>query len=232
MEKEPVSPSVDEWDSAEPDHPEIIDIREPTGFALVEIRYANDPELLTQNTTLALALLMRATDKMLVQGPEYDSIILNQRSQAFTDTILKSLISEDRRASIAALASSFTLYAGFSTNKLFGDHIRSFIWEKNQFLTHFDEMHPQRQLEQQTHLRDTVYLLNYASERLLDSKLDTVTMCYEGGDMSGFDAELFREYCSPFIEEQLHQGISEEIGRNGLSSQVRKRLICEAYYWR
>lgn len=214
----------------------LIDIREttaePIGFKLFEARYGNNPEMLALNTPLALILLMQATDVTLALGPEHDATLHDEKSQTFTDSLLTAMISEKRHAGYSIVISSFANYAGFGSEEQLCEHLSGFVDDKSRYLSGFRHMRFLERLEPVAKLRDTVYLITYAAERMLDATLDGLSMSYEGGDMSIFDQALFREYCNPFYEEPLHDVINVDMGQHGISGQVRKRLAHEAHYLR
>lgn len=227
MEYEPQTPESEP--AQYPEQPDLVinlreNLDEPIGIAVLDQKYADNPEHLIQNSMLALILLLQSTDKVISLGPDYDGTLLGEKTQKFTDELLLSIAAGRTPGGYSMIAEELAEAAGSPSVELFCDHIKDFIAHKNHYLNNHNVMRYEQRIEPQARLRDSIYLITFAAERVLDRRLDTMDLSHEGGDIGSLDPELFAEYCGPFrFEGNIPTGTAK-----GLSGQVRRRLIFEA----
>lgn len=225
------SPQQDEWASATPEAPDTIVLpeleAEPTGFALIEAKYGHDPDHLAQNTALVLFLLAQETEKTVLLN--HDSSMLGQKTQTILDDIVLSLAFDEKRTGVAQLFESFTMSSGYAAEKL-KKELQEFVEFKNHYLENFSLTRAENRYAHHAKLKDDLYLLRYMSNCYIDGVVDRINLSSEGGDMDGFDLELFYAYCWQFVYEDPHAEVSESDPSSGLSGQVHKRLVIEAHH--
>jgi hypothetical protein len=142
--------------------PEIIDLREPTGFEWLELSYSHSPEELAKNAALTAVLLLDQTEQVIIIGK--DAPFMGEPSQVFLDKLLGALADEQSRSGYAQLFHAYSSHLG-------GPHpddsarlqLMGLVERKNKHLLNFNDMDYMVREQNQERLRHDINHLRQAA---------------------------------------------------------------------
>lgn len=196
------------------------------GVGWLESKY-EDPHSFAINTALASVIALRIVpdtvatgrDVSVLKSPAVDLSIEVTRKLAEPDDeryshLLQQIIETQPRREPSDIQSLFMLYSKTLENCM----------ERQDAMT----------IEQRQHmlqnLRPGIEAVRRLFSGYIDCILDKTQLLHEGGDLEGFDMDLYRDFADPFYLQTLYGGKKAAPIEQGLTGQTQMRLILDARY--
>jgi hypothetical protein len=157
----------DFWQQVET-YPDIDELSELSGFDMLDTLYGHDPQKLATNSALALVLLLDETKQSTNLGA--DTPIRDQKSQEFLDSLITTLVAEERRSGYAHLFDVISVNLGGSA-EFAKTTMLDFLDAKQRLIYSSDHKTTDEQISLTEQLHNFIYPIQRAVVQFLEEDI-------------------------------------------------------------